>query len=99
MTVRVGESWQARNGHRRWVSAPLRDVLALGLVGALFFLPFWLTWNLVVWSLWVYAEVLVFLFTAIAALVVVAGKEARLSDLTMTRLKWGLWMVDLKGRQ
>ena len=27
MTIRVGESWTASNGHRRWVSMPLHDVL------------------------------------------------------------------------
>ncbi len=42
MSIRVGESWQARNGHRRWVSMGLGDVLALGLLGAWLVLPLWL---------------------------------------------------------
>jgi len=34
MTIRVGESWQARNGHRRWVSMPpCRPAARLGVRG------------------------------------------------------------------
>ena len=98
MSIRVGESWQARNGHRRWVSMPLADVLALGAFGLILFAPLWLIWKAVLLEAWLAAELVVFLASAILALVALARREAHPGDVTMTRLRWGLWMVDLRGR-
>ena len=44
MSIRVGESWQARNGHRRWVSMSLGDLLAGLGAWAVIVLPFLLLW-------------------------------------------------------
>ena len=98
MSIRVGESWQARNGHRRWVSMPLADVLALGAVGLILFAPLWLIWKAVLLEAWLAAELVVFLATGILALVAVARREALLSEVTFTRVRWGLVMVDLRRR-
>lgn len=97
MTIRVGESWRARNGRRRWVSMPLRDALAFGAVGFALTAPFWLLWRLFLLEAWIAAESVLFLVTGILALVAVARREARLSQVTTARLRWGLYMVDLKG--
>ena len=98
MSIRVGESWQARNGHRRWVSMPLADVLALGAFGLILFAPLWLIWKAVLLEAWLAAELVVFLATGILALVAVARREALLSEVTFTRVRWGLVMVDLRRR-
>ena len=97
MAIRVGESWQARNGHRRWVSMPLHDVLALGLLGALFWVPLWLLWWLIVAEAWLAAETLVLLVTGVLVLVALARRQAKVSGVTMTRLRWGLFMLDVRG--
>ena len=98
MSIRVGESWQARNGHRRWVSMSLGDVLALGLLGAWLVLPLLLLWWMLVAELWLTAETVLITVTGVAVLVALARKESRPGDVTLTRLRWGLWMADLKGR-
>ena len=98
MTIRAGESWTARNGHRRWISAPLRDVLAVSAVGYVIIAPFWLIWKAVLLEAWLAAELVVFLVTGIAALTAVARGEAPLSSVTLARLRWGLFTVAL-GRQ
>ena len=78
MSIRVGESWQARNGHRRWMSMSGGDLLfGLG-VWAVIVGPFLALWWLFLAELWLAAE-------------------ARPGDVRLTRLRWGLFMVDLKG--
>lgn len=103
MSIRVGESWQARNGHRRFVSMPLHDVLFLGLLGfgfwAFVILPLLFLWWCLLAELWLSAETVLFLVTGVLAVVAVALHGARWSDVTLSRLRWGLFMVDLKGRQ
>ena len=96
MSVRVGESWQARNGHRRWVSMPLHDLL-IGLgAWAVLVLPFLLLWWLFLAELWLAAECAVLLFTGILVAVALARRESRLSGVTLTRLRFGLVMADLR---
>ena len=90
MSVRVGESWQARNGHRRWVSMSLGDLLFGWGVLAVFVLPFVLLWWMLLAELWIGAEALLIVVTGLLAAVVVAGHGAKLSDVTFTRLRWGL---------
>ena len=60
MTIRVGECWQARNGHRRWISLPLHDLLFAWGAWAVFVLPFLFLWWLLLAELWVAAECAVF---------------------------------------
>jgi len=98
MSVRAGEAWTARNGHRRWVSMGLGDVLALGLLGAWLVLPLWLLWWMLVAEAVLAAEAVVFAVTGIMALAVVAGRGARFGDVTLARLRWGLVMINLKGK-
>jgi len=97
MSIRVGESWQARNGHRRWISMPLHDVLALGLLGAVFVLPLLLLWWMVVAEAWLAAECVLITVTGVAVLAVLVLRQARPGDVRITRLRSGLFMVDLKG--
>jgi len=97
MTIRVGESWQARNGHRRFVSMPLHDVLALSLLGMLFVLPLWLLWWMIVAEVWLAAESLVLVVTGVLVIVALARRQAKVSGVTLTRLRFGLFMLDVKG--
>jgi len=99
MTIRVGESWQARNGHRRFVSMPLHDVLALSLLGMLFVLPLWLLWWMIVAEVWLAAESLVLVVTGVLVIVALARQAFRgegLGDVTLTRLRWGLFMLAVR---
>ena len=98
MAIRVGESWQARNGHRRWISMPLHDVLIFGLLGAPFVLAFIALWWMVAAELWLAAETVVLLVTGIVVIVALARRQAKVSGVTLTRLRFGLWMIDVKGR-
>ncbi len=96
MSIRVGESWQARNGHRYWVSMPLHDLLIGWGAWAVLVLPFLLLWWLVLAELWLAAECALILATAVLAVIALIRHEAKLGDVTLSRLKWGLWMVDLR---
>ena len=97
MSIRVGESWQARNGHRRWMSMSGGDLLfGLG-VWAVIVGPFLALWWLFLAELWLAAECAVILFTGILVLAALALRGVRPGDVTLTRLRWGLFMVDLKG--
>jgi len=98
MTIRVGESWQARNGHRRWVSMPLHDLLIGWGAWAVFILPLLLLWWLILAELWLAAECVLILVSAVLVAVALARHEAKLGDVSLTRLRFGLFMVDL-GRQ
>lgn len=99
MSVRVGESWTARNGHRRWISMPLPFALAGFGAWAVFVLPFLALWWLVLTGLWLTAEVWILTITGVLALAAVARREGRPSDVTLSPLRWGLFMIDLKARQ
>ena len=96
MSIRVGESWQASNGHRRWVSMPLHDLLIGWGVWAVIVFPFLLLWWMLLAELWLAAECGVLLFTGILVAVALARREARLSGVTLTRLRFGLVMADLR---
>ena len=99
MSIRVGESWTASNGHRRWVSMPLHDLLIGYGAWAVIVLPFLLLWWLVLAELWLAAECALILVTALVVAAALIRHEARLSDITLSRLRFGLRMADLKGRQ
>jgi hypothetical protein len=97
MSVRVGESWQARNGHRRWVSMSLGDYLfGLGAWGLLVF-PFVVLWWLLLAEVWIGAEALLIIVTGVLVLVLVVTREAKPADITVMRLRWHLFMITLKG--
>jgi len=95
VSIRVGEAWTARNGHRRFVSMPLHDVLALGLLGAVVVLPLWALWWMVVIEVWLAAETVVFLATGVLAVIALA-RGAGIGDVTLRRLRWGLFMLDVR---
>ena len=99
MSIRVGESWQARNGHRRWVSMSLHDLLIGWGVWAVFILPLLVLWWLILAEVWLAAECVLLVVTGIAVLAVLVLRQARPGDVTLTRLRFGLVMVDLKGGQ
>ena len=96
MSIRVGESWTARNGHRRYVSMPLHDVLALGFLAAFWVIPLLLLWWMIIAELWLAAESLVLAVTAVLVLVALARRQARVSGVKLTRLRFGLWMIDVR---
>lgn len=105
-TVRVSESWTARNGRRRTVSMGLgtyvAGILALcftrGIWG-LFVLPFVLTWWVLLAEAWVCAELVLVIVAGTAVIAAVARHEARAADITVTRLRWHLYGLGLKGRK
>ena len=65
MSVRVGESWQARNGHRRWVSMSLGDLMFGWGVWAVFVLPLLVLWWLLLAELWLAAECVLIVVTGL----------------------------------
>jgi hypothetical protein len=67
-----------------------------GLLG-LFLLPFAVTWWLLLAELWVCAEMLLVTVTGGLALLAVLRREARPADVTVMRLRWGLFQIGLKG--
>lgn len=100
MSIRVGESWQARNGHRRWVSMPLHDAVFLGgLTGfgyVFFVLPFLLIWWCLAAELWLCAESLLLIVTGIAVLWALGTRKARFGNVRVSRLRWGLFRLELR---
>jgi hypothetical protein len=92
VSIRVGESWTARDGRRRWISMGIG-----GGVWTLFALPFVLCWWLLLAELWVCAEALLLAVTGIVAVVGVARREVGLGDVTLTWLRYGLFIFDVKG--
>ena len=96
-SIRVGESWQARNGHRRWVSMGLGDLLFGWGVLAVFVFPLLVLWWCLLAELWIGAEALLIIVTGVLVLAALVMRGAKLSDVTFTRLRWGLFMVTLKG--
>ena len=104
MSVRVSESWTARNGHRRSVSMSL-GTYALGSVAycftrgvlGLFLLPFVLFWWEILVALWVCAEMALLAVTGIAVIAAVLTHQARGADITLRRGPWHLYAIGLKG--
>ena len=76
---------------------PLHDLILLWGLGAWLVLPLWFLWKLCVWSLWAAVECALLLATAVLAVVAVVRHEARWGDVTMTRLRFRLVMVDLRS--
>lgn len=97
MSIRVGESWTARNGHRRWVSMGPGTYLAVFGVRSAFALPFLLLWWLILAEMWVCAEALLLAVTGIIAVVGLARREVSLGGITVTWLRFNLFIIDVKG--
>ena len=107
MSVRVretcGTSWpdQRHPGTRHWRSTSVSYGLFTWLAGlgawAVIVFPFALLWWLLLAEVWIGAEALLILVTGVLAAVAVAG-DAKLSDVTFTRLRFGLFMVNVRGR-
>lgn len=104
MSVRVSESWQARNGHRRSVSMGL-GTYALGSIAVCFtrgvwgllVLPFVLSWWVLLAELWLCTELVLLTVTGLLVITVVARHEARAADITLRRGRWHLYAIGLKG--
>lgn len=98
--IRVGESWQARNGHRRWVSMPLHDLLLSGLLGwgawAIVILPFLLLWWALLAEAWIAVETLLLALTGVLAVAALIWGDAKPGDVKLSRLRFGLFMVDAR---
>jgi hypothetical protein len=97
VSIRVGESWTARNGHRRWISMSLGTYLLGFGCWSVLVLPFAALWWLVLAELWVCAEALLLAVTGGLVLLDLARRVIRLSDVTVARLRWGLFGFDVKG--
>ena len=69
-----------------------------GLLGAPFVLAFIALWWMVAAELWLAAETVVLLVTGIVVIVALARRQAKVSGVTLTRLRFGLVIVDLKGK-
>jgi len=104
MSIRVSESWTARNGRRRRVSMSLGTYLfgslayclARGLWG-LFLLPFALALWCLPLALWLAAEVLLLAVSGGLALADLARHVIKPGDITVTGLRFGLFVIDVKG--
>ena len=104
MSIRVSESWTARNGHRRSVSVNLGTYVAgslalcfsRGLAG-LFLLPFVLSWWVLLLDLWICAELLLFIVTGLLVIAAVLHREAKPADITLKVIRWHLLVFGLKG--
>jgi hypothetical protein len=98
VSIRVGESWRGRNGRRYWVSMPLHDLVALGILG--FWLwPFVLTWLLVKWSLWLAVELVLLPATAACVLWQVHQGRGTGRDIAMESWNRRLWWFGLRHQQ
>ena len=107
MTARIretrGTSWRDPHqpGTRHWRSTSVSFSLWTWLAGfgawAVIVFPFALLWWLLLAEVWIGAEALLILVTGVLAAVAVAG-DAKLSDVTFTRLRFGLFMVNVRGR-
>ena len=105
MSVRVSESWTARNGHRRSVSMNLGTYVfgsiavcfTRGLWGLLV-LPFVIAWWCLLLELWVCAELVLLTVTGLLAVAAVLHREARPGDITLRVIRWHLLVLGLKGR-
>lgn len=104
MSIRVGESWTTRNGHRRWVSMSLGTYLfgSLGYVfgrglRGLFVLPFVVAWWCLLIELWLAAEILLLTVSGVLVLADLARRVIRPADVTVTPLRWHLLAFDVKG--
>ena len=62
-------------------------------------LPLLLVGWMVLAEVWLVAECVLLLVTSVLAAVALLRHQARLPDVSLARLRWGLWMVNLKGRQ
>lgn len=104
MSIRVAESWTARNGHRRAVSMSLGTYVAgslalcftRGLLG-LFLLPFVIDWWILLAALWICAELVLLTVTGFLVIGAVLHREARAQDITLTQARWHLYLIGLKG--
>lgn len=100
MTVRIretaGTSWRDPRypGTRHWRSTSVSYGAGWYALGWL--IRYGIVWPFLLIWLWLAVECAVILVTGILALAVVAARGARLSDLTLTRLRWGLVMIDLR---
>jgi len=104
MSIRVGESWTTRNGHRRRVSVSLGTYLFGGLayclargLWGLFLLPFAVAWWCLLIELRLAAEILLLAVSGVLVLADLARRVIRPADVTVTRLRWGLFVIDAKG--
>jgi hypothetical protein len=97
VSIRVGESWTARNGHRRYVSMGLGTYLLGRGVWGLLILPFAFVWWCLLTELWLAAEFLLLTVTGLAAITAVLRHEARPGNIALTSLRYGLFMIGLKG--
>lgn len=105
MSVRIRETRGVsypdphRPGTRYWRSTSVSYGLFTWLAGlgawAVIVFPFALLWWLLLAEVWIGAEALLIIVTGVLAAVAVAG-DAKLSDVTFTRLRWGLFMITLK---
>lgn len=104
MSVRVSESWTARNGRRRTVSmgagtyafASIAACFTRGIWGV-FLLPFVVTWWTLLAEAWLCAEMVLVTVTGIAVIAAVLRHEASGADITLRRGKWNLVAIGLKG--
>jgi hypothetical protein len=97
VSIRVGESWTARNGHRRWISMSLGTYLLGFGCWSVLALPFACLWWVVLAELWVCAEALLLAVTGGLVLLDLARRVIRFSDVTVTGQRWGLFGFDVRG--
>lgn len=100
MTVRVretvGTSWPdpGRPGTRHWRSVSVSA--GGGWLLAAWVLRYFIAWPLFLGPLWLVAEFWIVAVTGLIVAAALARRQARWADVTLTRLRFGLLMADLR---
>jgi hypothetical protein len=91
-----------RPGVRRWRSTSVSFGLGTWLFGlgawAVIVFPFVALFWLLAAELWLCAEALLIIVTGVLVLALVVMREAKPADVTVMRLRFGLFMISLRGR-
>jgi hypothetical protein len=96
MSVRVGTSWRGRQpGRRYWVSMPLHDLVALGILGSWIW-PFLLTALLTWWCVWLDVELVLIPASGAWALWQVHEGRGAAQDIVMKNWRGRLFWLGLR---
>jgi hypothetical protein len=88
MSVRVGHTFQDRQGHRYWVSVPLHDLAAIVLLGGWIVIVPWAAWEVIKWAAWTLLELALFAAGLARVLWALGHGRASLADITTGHGWW-----------
>jgi hypothetical protein len=106
VSVRVresyGTSWRGPSpGTRHWRSTSVSYGFGGWFLGyglwSLFIFPFVLCWWMLLMALWIDAEAVLLIVSGVLTGVALARRQIRFADITVTGLRWGLFVIDPDG--